>query len=149
MENRAVWGLSVRGAQWAFWTFLVMTLITMIIFIPGIYKKIEPLIHWGIREKVEVIMAATPVLVSGLILLITGFFSKKDEWRMSLTGLGVAMSICAVGAITSVIVFVFVHPSIDLVRAYFLISTPITLALIPLLHSGFIAARVDKKRRPK
>ncbi len=149
MENRAVWGLSALGAKWAIWVFLVLNIIVMVVFIPMVYNKIEPLIHWRIREKVEVFMAATPVIVSGAILFITGFFSKKDEWRSSLKGIRVAMFVSFMAALISTITFMLFHSSIDWVRAYLLISTPIVLTLFPFLHSGFIAARDDKKRRRK
>jgi hypothetical protein len=126
-----------------------MNIIVMVLFIPMIYKNIEPTIYWRIREKVELFISAIPFMVSGAILLITGFFSEKDEWRMSQTGLGVSMTFFVVGIFASAVIFINFHDSIDWVRAYFLASTPLALALAPLFHSGFIAARDDKRKKRK
>jgi hypothetical protein len=149
MENQAIWGLSARGAKWALWTYVVLSIAVMAIFTPMAYNNIEPLIHWGIRGKVELFISTLPIIMSGAIMLITGFFSGKDEWRMSITGLGVGMVIFTAGMLISVVIFTNFHASIDWVRAYFLVSTPLAIGLMPFFHSGFIAARDDKRKNRK
>jgi hypothetical protein len=127
--------------------FVVLNFVIMVLFTPEIYKKIEQSIYWRDQERFELLLGISPALVSALILIITGFFSGKDEWRMSFNGLGIAMVLCFVGLFVSVLIFMLSQSVQSWLSMYLHVSIPISIALIPFIHSGFFAARYDKRKR--
>ncbi len=144
MKNgNPVWGLSRKGGKSAWWGFLVMCFVVMVAMLPFMYPEYEYLISYQYRAIVEFTIMISPALLGGMILLISGFFTQKDEWRMSLTGTITALMSWLVTTILSLAVFRI--EAGELYTILLMFGIPVLIGVIIFLHSGFSAARHDKE----